>query len=388
MTGQLRVGLIGCGNVVSYGHCPAIHALPDVELVALADITPARREIGQRWFGLSDENVYADYRDLIARDDLDAVVVAVPQRFRREIVLAAFETGLHVLSEKPLADTPAIAEELVEAANSTGLQFAICHNYLFFPEYRVLKEEISSGTIGNLRVLTMNYLGVIDYPGASEYEARWRHTMAAGGGVMMDMIHAVYLAQWLADAEATQVNAFVAAPEYGARLPEVEDLALLQVAFPDSYALIHLAWGQGVGGVDVSGSEGQLRLRYEKYQTSGFNQPAELYRVNDWHRQDLYLANLPTHEENVAAAFTALWADFHAAIRENREPAATARAGARALELALAAYLAAVTGKTVSLPLPKDHPVYQKGIAGLADITPWDESITFRAGLFGYRDGN
>ena len=388
MAGQLRVGLIGCGNVVSYGHCPAIHALSDVELVALADITPARREIGQHWFGLSDENVYADYQDLIARDDLDAVVVAVPQRFRREIVLAAFEAGLHVLSEKPLADTPAIAEELVEAAKAAGLQFAICHNYLFFPEYRVLKEEISSGTIGNLRVLTMNYLGVIDYPGASEYEAHWRHTMVAGGGVLMDMIHAVYLAQWLADSEATQVNAFVAAPEYGARLPEVEDLVLLQVAFPDSYALIHLAWGQGVGGVDVSGSEGQLRLRYEKYQTSGFKQPAELYRVNDWHRQDLYLANLPTHEENVAAAFTALWADFRAAIRENREPAATARAGARALELALAAYLAAVTGNTVSLPLPKDHPVYQKGIVGLADITPWDESITYRAGLFGYRDRN
>lgn len=388
MTEQLRVGLIGCGNVVSYGHCPAIHALPDVELVALADITPARRKIGQRWFDLTDENVYADYRDLIARDDLDAVVVAVPQRFRREIVLAAFEAGLHVLSEKPLADTPAIAEELVEAAKAAGLHFAICHNYLFFPEYRVLKDEISSGTIGNLRVLIMNYLGVIDYPGATEYEARWRHTMAAGGGVLMDMIHAVYLAQWLADADATQVNAFVAAPEYGARLPEVEDLALLQVAFPDSYALIHLAWGQGVGGVDVSGSEGQLRLRYEKYQTSGFSQPAELYRVNDWHRQDLYLANLPTHEENIAAAFTALWADFHAAIRENREPAVIARAGARALELALAAYLAAVTGKSVSLPLPKDHPVYQKGIAGLADITPWDESITFRTRLFGYRDGN
>ena len=386
MTERLRVGLIGCGNVVSYGHAPAIQALPAVELVALADVTPARRQIGQQWFGLSDEDVYADHRALLARGDLEAVVVAVPQRYRRDIVLAAFAAGLHVLSEKPLADTPATAAEIVTAAESAGLQCAICHNYLFFPEYRALKEEITQRSIGELRVLTLNYLGVIDYPGAAEYEARWRHSLAAGGGVLMDMIHAVYLAQWLADDRANQVNAFVAAPEYSARLPEVEDLALLQVAFPHCYALINIAWGQGVGGVDISGSEGHLRLRYEKYQTSGFNQPAELYRVNDWQRREIPLANLPRHEDNVAAAFTALWADFHAAIRENRAPAAPARDGALALELALAGYLSAVTGQTITLPLSVEHPVYRQGIAGLTEVTPRLDSSAVTAGLFGFRE--
>ncbi|MCY4010104.1 MAG: Gfo/Idh/MocA family oxidoreductase [Anaerolineaceae bacterium] len=386
MTERLRVGLIGCGNVVSYGHAPAIQALPAVELVALADVTPARRQIGQQWFGLSDEDVYADHRALLARGDLEAVVVAVPQRYRRDIVLAAFAAGLHVLSEKPLADAPATAAEIVTAAESAGLQCAICHNYLFFPEYRALKEEITQRSIGELRVLTLNYLGVIDYPGAAEYEARWRHSLAAGGGVLMDMIHAVYLAQWLADDRANQVNAFVAAPEYSARLPEVEDLALLQVSFPHCYALINIAWGQGVGGVDISGSEGHLRLRYEKYQTSGFNQPAELYRVNDWQRREIPLANLPRHEDNVAAAFTALWADFHAAIRENRAPAAPARDGALALELALAGYLSAVTGQTITLPLSVEHPVYRQGIAGLTEMTPRLDSSAVTAGLFGFRE--
>jgi len=386
MTERLRVGLIGCGNVVSYGHAPAIQALPEVELVALADVTPARRQIGQQWFGLSDEDVYADHRALLARGDLEAVVVAVPQRYRRDIVLAAFAAGLHVLSEKPLADAPATAAEIVTAAESAGLQCAICHNYLFFPEYRALKEEITQRSIGELRVLTLNYLGVIDYPGAAEYEARWRHSLAAGGGVLMDMIHAVYLSQWLADDRANQVNAFVAAPEYSARLPEVEDLALLQVSFPHCYALINIAWGQGVGGVDISGSEGHLRLRYEKYQTSGFNQPAELYRVNDWQRREVPLANLPRHEDNVAAAFTALWADFHAAIRENRAPAAPARDGALALELALAGYLSAVTGQTITLPLSVEHPVYRQGIAGLTEMTPRLDSSAVTAGLFGFRE--
>jgi predicted dehydrogenase len=90
--------MIGCGNVVSYGHKPALTTLEDVELVALADITPARRKIGQDWFGLSDDNLYEDYKDVIARSDIDAVIVTVPQQFRRQIVLDAIAAGKHVLS--------------------------------------------------------------------------------------------------------------------------------------------------------------------------------------------------------------------------------------------------------------------------------------------------
>lgn len=108
MQKTLRVGMIGCGNVVSYGHMPALSTLTDVELLAIADITPERRKIGLDWFGLSDENLYESYKDLIARDDIDAVIVTVPQKFRRQIVLDAFAAGKHVLSEKPIADTPLV----------------------------------------------------------------------------------------------------------------------------------------------------------------------------------------------------------------------------------------------------------------------------------------
>ncbi len=387
MTDLLRVGMIGCGNVVSYGHRPALTTLSDVELVAIADITPERRKIGQEWFGLSDDNLYEDYRDAIEREDIDAVLVTVPQQFRRQIVLDAFAAGKHVLSEKPISDKPAIAAELCQVAEDVSLVFAMVHNYHFLPEYSLLKQLIISGEVGDLRVLNMNYLGVIDSPGAAEYKADWRHTMGAGGGVLMDMIHAVYLTEWLAGEKALQVNAFVDAPTYAHREPVVEDLALLQIAFPSRYALINMAWGQGVGGVDVSGSEGQIRMRYKDYQTSGFNQPIELYSVRDWQRTDHAIPNLLTHLDNIARSFTQLWADFHMAIRENHLPIAPARAGERALHLALAAYLSAVIGGTVPLPLATDHPVYQNGIEGIADTDIWEASRTKSAGLFGLGEG-
>ena len=78
MEDVLKIGLIGCGNVAQYGHSPAINGLDGIELVALADITPARRAIGKACFGLSDEQLYADYRDVLAIDEIEAVAITVP----------------------------------------------------------------------------------------------------------------------------------------------------------------------------------------------------------------------------------------------------------------------------------------------------------------------
>jgi predicted dehydrogenase len=301
-------------------------------------------------------------------------------------VLDALAAGKHVLSEKPIADTPLVAAELIKAATDAGLLIGMVHNYHFLPGYRMMKHLIDSGTVGDVRVLNMNFLGVIDYPGAAEYKSDWRHTMAAGGGVLMDMIHAVYLTEWLTGEQAIQVNAFVDAPTYAHRNPVVEDLALLQIAFPSRYALINMGWGQGVGGVEASGTEGQIRMRYKAYQTSGFNQSVELYTVKDWQRTDHAVPNLMTHMDNIGRSFRELWADFRDAIREGRQPIAPASAGKRALEIALAGYISGAIGRTVTLPLGSDNPVYQQGIAGMKDVAVWEQSHTKRAGLFGLRE--
>ena len=385
----LRVGLIGCGNVVGYGHRPALNALKaagEVQLVALADITPGRREIAREWFGLQERDLYADYRDVLARDDVEAIAVTVPQQFRRRIVLDAFAQGKHVLSEKPIATAPSVARELVAAAEEAGLTLGMVHNYHYLPEYSKLHQLLGQGLIGDLRVLTLHYLGVIDMPGAAEFQGDWRHTLAAGGGILMDMIHAVYLAEWFYGAPAEQVMAFVDAPTYAARDPEVEDLALVQIAFPGGYAALHHGWGAGVGGVDLSGSDGYLRMRYKLGQTSGFNQASEIFSVRDWQRSEHDTDDLEDQAANIARSFTRLWSQFAAAARNGSPLLASGAFGARALEVALGAYLSGVTGKVVRLPLEEDHPVFLQGISGLAQSAVWEHSRTLRSGIFGLRD--
>lgn len=379
----LKVGIIGCGNIANAGHRPALDALDNVEVVALSDVTAERLKLGQEWFQLSDDDLYTEFKPLLDRDEIDIVLVTVPQQFRQEVVTYAIEKGKHILSEKPIATSPAVAAQFVAAAKEKNVRFGIVHNYVYFPEYKLIKSLINAGEIGDLRVLTMNFLGVIDNPGAREYQADWRHKLSAGGGVLMDMIHAVYLTEWITGQQAQQVNAFADAPTYQHRNPEIEDLILLQVAFPSCYALINMAWGQGVGGVDVSGTQGQIRMRYEKYQTSGFNQPAELYSVRDWQRTDHDLNNEPDYLSHLAVSFGNIWRDFCDAVRENRDPVATAADGQRALEIALAGYLSASTGRTIELPFPVDHPVFQEGVQGISKVESWANSKAKQAGIFG-----
>src|SRR4029453_3976685 len=99
----MPIGLIGCGNIAYQMHAPTLTATPEVEVAAIADVTPARLRLLQDVLGLAAQDCYADARDLLARPDLEAVVMTVPQRFRRDLVLAAIAAGKHILCEKPIA---------------------------------------------------------------------------------------------------------------------------------------------------------------------------------------------------------------------------------------------------------------------------------------------
>src|SRR5690242_12336013 len=105
----MRIGVIGCGNVAVRGHLPAMAATEGIEVVAVADPTPANLADAADVAGLGPDRQHADWCDLVARNDLDAVVIATPQRFRPVIAIAAADAGLHLMLEKPLSLTPADA---------------------------------------------------------------------------------------------------------------------------------------------------------------------------------------------------------------------------------------------------------------------------------------
>src|SRR5437879_13461699 len=103
----MRLGVIGCGNISLNHHLPASQTEPGVELVAAADATPARLAMFGTAAGLDPSSCYADAADLLARPDVEAVLVATPPRYRPAIALAALAAGKPVLTEKPIGLGPA-----------------------------------------------------------------------------------------------------------------------------------------------------------------------------------------------------------------------------------------------------------------------------------------
>jgi predicted dehydrogenase len=372
----LRVGLVGCGSVALAAHIPALLELGhDYRVVAIADPTVALRERARDLLGLADDRTYATHVDLLTRDDVDVVLVCTPPNVRAPILLDAIASGRHVLSEKPLSTIPRDAEQVALAARSAGIALGLVHNYLYLPEIVLAHERLRAGEIGDPQVAILNYLGVLDNPGSSDYQPGWRRrTSVAGGGVLMDMLHVVYVAEHLLGEPIERVSAWVSASEDGA---PVEELALCRFETAGKAALVNIGWGFGPGGIQMSGSRGRLIVRYEGDGTSPFFPPESLTVANadgDQHFE-VGAPAVPTHQLALAA--------FARAVRERVEPDAGGEDGYRSLSAVLAAYASAITGRTITLPLSDDDPVFREGAAGLSELEASPTSLAVRLHMFG-----
>jgi predicted dehydrogenase len=374
------VGLIGCGNI-AMGHLVGWSTQPEgFRVVGVADPTPERLELGRITAGLEPGDAYADYREMIARDDIGVVDVCVPPHVRREIVTAAARAGKHILSEKPLATVPADAAAMVEEAEKAGVTLGLVHNYLFQPEIAVARALIRSGALGQVEVVVINYLGVEDFPGNAAYSPTWRHDLPrSGGGIFIDIIHLVYLAEALLDRRLERVSAYANARTMGAG---VEDVVASRYETADSAALVNVGWSlgphgiDGPGGIEISGTEGRVTISYED---GGTFSPFRELRLTD--RSGTRVLDVPERppEGTVPLAVR----DFASALAERRPPAAPGEDGLRNLEGVMAAYESAALGRTVGLPLERSDPLFQRGAIGLRELELPDWSPVRRKGIFG-----
>ena len=377
MDQTFNVGIIGCGNITLGGHARILQKFPDVHILGIADPTLDRRRQVQELLGLPDEASVADYRELLALKP-DYVVLTTPQHVRPEITLACAQAGVHVLSEKPIATIPQEAHAMVAAMRAANLKLGLNHNYLYYPEYTLARELINQGEIGELRHVTLNFLGVPDHPGASEYRPSWRHDpVEAGGGILMDMIHAVYLTEHLMDDQIQAVSAVVDNLDHPGE--QVEDFTIVNYHFNQGYATVNMWWGNGPGGVELSGTKGRILAFYENYGTGPFTRLDKFILVNEKGMREF----APREGGKGSDTFTRIHLDFIDALRSDRDPVAAGEAGERALQATLGAYMSGVTGRGVAIPFPTDHPVYQKGVAGFQELELWKAAPAFKRGIFG-----
>lgn len=159
-----RVAVLGCGYWGS-NHIRTLKALG--ALHAVSDANTARAE----GFA-SDQDVLAIHPDeLFARDDVDAIVMALPPQFHAELAIKAVENGKDVLVEKPIALTVPDAKRSVAAAKANDRVFMVGHVLRFHPAFEKLKELIDDGELGEVRYIHSHRLGLGKFH--TENDALW-----------------------------------------------------------------------------------------------------------------------------------------------------------------------------------------------------------------------
>src|SRR5919204_1138302 len=220
------IAIIGCGMIARF-HARALADLPGARIVALADSDlPRARKLADE-LGLGD-NIYPDTAPLVARRDVDVVIVATPSGAHLEPAVAAAEAGKHVVVEKPLEVTLERCDRIIEACDRNRVQLCTIFPSRFADANRTLKAAVDAGRFGRLTLgeTTCKWWR----PQAYYDEGGWKGTRAldGGGALMNQAIHNVDLLQWLMG-DATHVCGFTATLAH--ERIEVEDTAVACLRF-------------------------------------------------------------------------------------------------------------------------------------------------------------
>src|SRR6185503_17658749 len=143
MSKKVRVGIVGTSWWIDMMYLPALHNYPGAEVTAVCGRNRERTaEVAMKFGGA---RVFTDYREMIAAGGLDAVVIAVPDDLHCEITIAALNAGLHVLCEKPLANSLAHANEMLRHAELAGVKHMVLFTWRWQPHWRYIKHLVDTG---------------------------------------------------------------------------------------------------------------------------------------------------------------------------------------------------------------------------------------------------
>jgi predicted dehydrogenase len=183
MMNTLRWGLIGCGDIARKRVAPALR---DGAACELAAVNRARADLAEAFAGeFGARRWHADWRELVADREVDAVYIATPVHLHAEQTIAAAEAGKHVLCEKPMAMDAAECERMIAACEGSGVKLGIAYYRHFYPVLHRVKQILASGEIGRPVLAQINAFERFN-PQPDDARHWFVSKAQAGGGPMMD----------------------------------------------------------------------------------------------------------------------------------------------------------------------------------------------------------
>jgi predicted dehydrogenase len=279
---MLKGAIVGFGFISGKGHYPAYEKRDDVEIVAIADVCPARLDAARA--AAPKARVYGSFGELLGNEgELDFVDLATPPSLHAEYALAALGRGIHVLCEKPLTVNVREAMQLVAAAREQRRVVFPAHNYKHAPVVKFSQEVIESGRIGTVRSVTLNTFRTTHAKGVPEWNTDWRRDKKlSGGGIAMDHgSHSFYLTfAWLGSLP-THVTAKTLTLD---TRWNTEDNLNCVLTFPTGYAHTYLTWTAGVRKViySLQGTKGALVIDDDDWELTSDGKVEKGVIESDW----------------------------------------------------------------------------------------------------------
>jgi predicted dehydrogenase len=345
---NVRLGIVGLGNMGAT-HATNLLAgkIPRLELVAVSDIDPARRERFPqiRWFASAEE--------MLASGAIDAVLIATPHFDHTTIGIKALQAGLHVLVEKPVSVHKADVERLVAAHTNPKQIFAAVFNQRTDHYYIAMRNLIRNGDLGQVRrvnwIIT-NWFRTEYYYSSGGWRATWA---GEGGGVLLNQCpHNLDLFQWMFGMPS-RLRAHCGFGRY--HDIEVEDDVTAYMEFADGATgtfITSTGEAPGTNRLEITGEKGKIVYENDQILFARNERP-----MTEFSRTVPEAFARPITMETVIPArdhggqHVEILQNFTDAILDGKPLIAPAAEGIHSVELANAMLMSAWTGEAVSLPL-------------------------------------
>jgi predicted dehydrogenase len=333
---KLGWAIVGLGSLSINEILPGFAKCEKSKVVALVSGHPDKANKLALRYGVSQECIYnyQNYDSIKDNPEVDIIYIVLPNGLHAEYAVRGLQAGKHVLTEKPMANTPAQCQQMIDAARKADRMLMVAYRCRYEPYNREAIRIARSGELGSIKVILADAGFNIGDP------TQWRlNKELAGGGSLMDIgIYALQAARYLSGEEPIEVNATMFTTPNDPRFKEVEETINFQLRFP-SGVLANCSSSYGYAGQNhyrVVGTTGWLEM-----------DPATVYRGL---RMKVHHGNITEERELPARDHFALEMDhMSTCVLEKREPLTPGEEGLRDLRIMMAIYEAARTGRTVKL---------------------------------------
>jgi len=274
----MRVGIIGAGAIARRGHLPIYHAIPQIEVVGIADIDQSLAAKVAREFKIP--RYFSVAEDLLQDESVELVDICTPPETHPAIVRLAAEKGKHILVEKPLATRLGDALEIQALVEENGIKLCVAQNYRYFPSVLAAKERISKGYLG--KTVTIHGWGLAPFPTHWTLNTWLYHQ----GGALYDFgPHLIDMILWMRDFAPID-RVYASGGDFSQGNMDFVNYAVTNIEFEDgSIAVADISWITGVAfkfALDIYGTGGNLFLDVRNdifYEVRGFPVPFDDIRL-------------------------------------------------------------------------------------------------------------